>query len=178
MALKGPFVGLEGGGSGGLWLGDKTEYFNAARVNELRQALFLFAGGTFHRSLPIGGSRTRGLMYTGVIDAVDSVPFDIDNTGNYVGSSSGVLVPITVWVRVESSLIAVIPRLYNMTLSSVASTAGGVACTATADDYTGANQRQTLLLSLPSGVNTFKLQFVSTGATHQFWGQGWRSLYL
>ena len=178
MALKGPFVGLEGNGTGGLWIGDKTEYFTATRVNQLRQALYLFGAGTCHRSVPIGGSRTRGLRYLGAIDAVDAVLFEIDNTNNYVGSSTAVTIPITVWVRVEDAALAVTPRIYNVTTAAVATTSGATACTATAEDYSGSGQRQTLLLTLPTGVNTFKLQFVSTGAAYQFWGQGWRSLYL
>lgn len=178
MSLKGPFVGLEGQGTGGSWLGNLTEYFTGPLVNGLRQALYQFAAGTYHRSVPIGGSRTRGLRYLGVIDAVDAVLFEIDNTSNYVGGSSGVLVPITVWVRVESAAIAVTPRIYNVTTAGVATASGAVACTGTLEDYTGSGQRQTLLLTLPTGVNVFKLQFVATGAGFQFWGQGWRSLYL
>lgn len=177
MSLKGPFVGLEGRGTGGTWLGDKSEYFTAQRVNELRQALYLFAAGTFHRSVPIGGSRSKGLRYTGAIDAIDAVEFTIDNTSNGVSGSLGVIAAVAVLVRVENAALAVTPRLYNLTLGEVATVTGAAACTATAEDYSGTNQRQILLVTLPTGVHVYKLQFVSTGAAYQFWGQGWRGLY-
>ncbi len=178
MSLKGSFEGLEGLGPGGVWLGDLTEYFSATKVNQLRQALYLFAAGTFHRSVPIGGSRTRGLRYSGVIDALDAVEFEIDNTSNGVSDSDGVQIPITVLVRVENDTIAVTPRIYNVTTSAAATTTGGAPCFATDEDYGGTDQRQTLLLTLQAGVNVYKLQFTSTDSTYQFWGQGWRSLYI
>lgn len=178
MTLKGTFVGLEGLGSGGSWLGDNTEYFTGAKVNELRRALYLFANGAFYRTMPIGGSKTIGLRYSGAIDAVDAVEFSIDNTGNYVSGSTGVVIPISVLCRVEDPSIAVTPRIYNMTLAEVATTSGSAACVATDETYAGTAQRQTLLLTLPTGVNVFKLQFVATAADYQFWGQGWRSLYI
>ena len=178
MALKGTFDGLEGLGLGGMWLGDLTEYFSATKVNHLRQALYLFAAGTFYRSVPIGGSRSCGLRYSGVIDAVDAVEFEIDNTANGVSDSVGVQIPITVLARVEHISIAVTPRIYNVTLGAVATTTGGTACAATAEDYSGTDQRQTLLLTLQTGVNVYKLQFTATDSTYQFWGQGWRSLYI
>lgn len=178
MALKGKFEGLEGLGPGGAWIGDQTEYFSATIINQLRRALYLFAAGTFARSLPIGGSKTRGLRYAGTIDAVDAVEFEIDNTSNAVSSSAGLQVPITVLVRVENAAIAVTPRIYNVTQAAEATVTGAAPCTATAEDYSGTDQRQTLQLTLQTGVNVYKLQFTATDATYQFWGQGWRSLYI
>src|ERR1043166_3048753 len=124
MSLKGTFVGLEGLGPGGSWLGDNTEYFTGTRVNQLRRALYLFANGAFYRSVPIGGSRTVGIRYTGAIDAVDAVEFSIDNTGSYVSGSTGVVIPISVLCRVEDDSISVTPRIYNVTLSAVATVSG------------------------------------------------------
>lgn len=178
MALKGSFQGLEGLGTGGAWLGDLTERFSATRINELRQALYMSAAGTFHRSVPIGGSKTRGLIATGVIDAIDAVEFEIDNSSNAVSASSDITVPIVVHVRVEHTAVAVTPRIYNITQDAVAVTTGEAACNATAEDYSGTDQQQTLLLTLQTGVNVYKLQFTSSGSEYQFWGQGWRSLYL
>lgn len=178
MSLKGSFVGLEGLGPTGAWLGDLTERFGAPRLNELRSAVWMFGAGTFHRSVPIGGSKTRGLMAAGVIDAIDAIEFEVDNTSSFVMGSTGVLVPITVLVRVENAAVAVTPRIYNVTMAAEATTTGGAACNATAEDYSGTDQRQTLLLTLQTGVNTYKLQFTSTGSASQFWGQGWRSLYI
>lgn len=178
MALKGKFQGLEGLGTGGIWIGDLTERFSASRINELRQALYLFAAGTFHRSVPIGGSKSRGLMFSGTIDALDAVEFEVDNTSNGVSASDGLVVPVTVHLRVENAALAVTPRIYNVTQAAVATTTGGAACAATAEDYSGTDQRQTLLLTLQTGVNVYKLQFTATSASYQFWGQGWRSLYI
>jgi hypothetical protein len=178
MSLKGKFEGLEGRGTGGTWIGDLTEYFSATIVNQLRRALYLFAAGTFHRSVPIGGSKTRGLRFAGTIDAIDAVEFEIDNTSNAVSSSDGLHVPITVLVRVENASIAVTPRIYNVTQAAEATVTGAAACVAIADDYSGADQRQTLLLTLQTGLNVYKLQFTATDSTYQFWGQGWRSLYI
>lgn len=178
MSLKGKFEGLEGLGTGGIWVGDQTEYFSATIVNQLRRALYLFAAGSFYRSVPIGGSKTRGLRYAGVIDAIDAVEFEIDNSSNAVSTSDGVTVPITVLVRVESASIAVTPRIYNITQAASATVSGAAACNATAEDYSGTDQRQTLLLTLQTGINRYKLQFTATDSTYQFWGQGWRSLYI
>lgn len=178
MGLKGTFDGLEGNGAGGVWIGDRTEYFSMVRVNAIRQAIYMSAAGTFHRSVPIGGSKSRGLLYAGTIDALDAVEFEIDNTSAAVSGSDGLVVPITVHVRVENAAIAVTPQIYNLTQSAVADTDGGEPCVETAEDYSGDTQRQTLLLTLQTGVNVYKLQFLSTGSSYQFWGQGWRSLYL
>lgn len=177
MAITGAFVDLRGNGSGGAWIGDLSERFSASRLNEVRAALNLCGGGTFHRSMPIGGSQTRGQIVSGVIDALDAVEFEIDNTSNFV-SASDILVPITVKVRVENVSLAVTPRIYNVTQAAEATTTGGAACNATAEDYSGTNQRQTLFLTLQTGVNVYKLQFTATGAAYQFWGHGWRSLYI
>lgn len=177
MAITGAFVDLQGNGTGGLWVGDKTERFGAARFNDLRAALNLSGSGVFQRSVPIGGSSTVGLRYAGVIDAVDAVDFTIDNTSSFV-SASDIVVPIIVKVRVEDATIAVTPRIYNVTLDAEATTTGGAPCVATDEDYNGTDQQQTLLLALQTGVNVYRLQFTATDSTFQFWGQGWRSLYI
>lgn len=178
MSLKGAFVGLEGLGATGAWIGDLTERFGAPRLNELRSALYMSASGAFHRSVPIGGSKTQGQIALGVVDAIDAVEFEVDNSSSFVAASTGLLVPITVLVRTENAAVAVTPRIYNITMGAEATSVGGAACNATAEDYSGTDQRQTLLLTLQTGVNSYKLQFTSTGPSYQFWGIGWRSLYV
>lgn len=178
MALKGTFNGFEGLGAAGAWNGSGLEYFTSAKANDVRQALYMASNGAFGRSIPIGGSRTIGQRVLGVIDALDAIEFTVDNSSSYVSGSSGLTVPIGVLVRVENAALSVTPRIYNKTTSAVATTSGGAACAATAEDYSGTDQRQTLLLTLQAGVNVYKLQFTASTRSYQFWGQGWRSLYI
>lgn len=178
MGLKGTFNGFEGLGAAGAWNGAGGEFFQSTEANNLRQALYMAANGPFCRSVPIGGSKTTGLRALGVIDAVDAIEFTVDNTTSYVSGSSGLTVPINVLVRVENAALSVTPRIYNLTTAAAATTSGSAACAATADDYSGTNQRQTLLLTLQSGVNVYKLQFTASSLSYQFWGIGWRSLYI
>lgn len=178
MSLSGNFSPVNGLGGSGQWLGDLTESVGAETLNKIRHALNMAAAGVFARAIPIGGSKSRGLMAGAVIDAIDAVDFEIDNTSSYVSGSGSLTVPITVHVRVESASLSVTPSIYNVTTAANATVSGAAACTATNEDYSGTNQKQTLLLSLATGVNVYRLRFTPTSASYQFWGMGWRGLYV
>lgn len=178
MALKGVFDDLAGAAGDGSWLGDRTEYFGATGLNKIRKGLWQGASGNFARTVPVGGSLSRGLIGSAVVDVIDAVDFQIDNTSSYLSGSTGVTVNIVVWVRVENASISVTPQIYNVTTASVASTTGGAACSATATDFSGTDSKQTLVLTPAAGVNLYRLRATPSAATFQFWAMGWRSLYI
>lgn len=153
------------------------DYFKlTADAIPLQYDLELSALGQFCRNRQIGGSKTRGILAATVQDAIDAVDFTIDNTSTQYSGATSVVKQVIVWCRVDDATISVTPKIRNITDSSDAVV--GTACSAIAADFSGTNSKQTLALTLASGVKTYRLMLTPSAATFQVFGQAWLDLYV
>lgn len=102
--------------------------------------------------MPLGGSRSVGLpLAVGAQNAIDY--YDIELDGDEL---DGWIVRARVEVRTSDPLVGVTPRIWNMTADDIA--AGGAESFADNLDYAGILQKQTLILNILPGLNTYRLQ--------------------
>jgi hypothetical protein len=117
--------------------------------------------GVFARNVNGGGSETVGLdvgVGTGFVRAIEQIEIEIDNTGNQVSAAANLVCQVRVCVRVANAAISVTPRVYNVTDASVPTGGTGVACSATAADFSGTNQQQTISFTLAAGKKKYIVQ--------------------
>lgn len=175
---------IAGSGAGGAFTaGDLFKL--TAHVQPLKDDIDLFLLGVLGRNLFAGGSDSLGIPgeSPGDVNLESWLPISIDNTANQLSSFSdtngGVLVcQMRFMVRVSNAGITVTPKvMYGTTisgLSSVATISGAAACLATASDYTGTDQYQTIAITLPSGANLLKPMLTIGGTPasgYQVWGK-------
>jgi hypothetical protein len=152
--------------------------FNEVHANRIQSDLDLLVNGDVGRNRWVGGSDVIGVRSSAAVDIVNGVPFRIDNTSSQWSGSSGIIVNIVVYLRVADASVSVTPRIYNITAAGVASITGSAACAATARDWSGANQKQTLVLTSASGINDYIVQFTPTAATYPVFAKAWLHLYI
>lgn len=171
------------GASGAFAAGDLFKL--TAHVQPLKDDLDLFMLGVLARNMFAGGSDSLGIPAesSGDVNIENWLPISIDNTANQLSAFSdvngGVLVcQMRFMVRVSNAGITVTPKVkYGTTISGLSSTAtisGAAACLATANDYTGTDQYQTIAITLPSGANLLKPMLTVGGtpaAGYQVWGK-------
>ncbi len=164
-------VKLTGSGTANAYVtGDPFGYQSAEK---LRSDLNLLMLGIISRNQYGGGDDVTGILASVATDVIGQGDgFEIDNTSNQLSGSSGVVIQVRVRLRVENAAISVTPRIYNVTDSSVATTSGAAACSATATDFSGSNQQQTLALTAVSGKKKYKVQITPSAATYQAWASG------
>lgn len=154
------------------------QVFGYQDANEIRANLITLASRRAGRFL--GGSRTipndpvlnpftglwqsksAGLGPTNVVDWMD---IEIDGT-----NQAGITYQARVQCRTDRATVSITPRILNVTDSTVAGT--GSACTATALDYSGTNQKQMIALTIASGVKTYRLQFSLNNVSGSTWMMG------
>ncbi len=154
------------------------QVFGYQTANKLQQNLIVLASRRTGRHL--GGSRTipndpsyplfggapvsksAGLGPTDVVSYVD---VEIDGT-----NQTGITYQARVQVRTQWGYISITPRVYNVTDGVAAGT--GVACSAGASDYSGTNQKQTIALTIASGIKTYRLQFSLNNVSGSTWCLG------
>lgn len=165
------FIPLVGSGVSDSFLaGDPFDYVMA---NELREDLNLLALGVFCRNWYGGGDDNVGIIASVATDVLNQGDgFELDNTANQLYGSAGIVIQVRVRLRVFNAAVSVTPRIYNVTDSSVATISGAAACSATATDFSGANQQQILTLTPVSGKKKYKVQITPSAATHQAWASG------
>lgn len=107
----------------------------------------------------LGGSRAASLpLAVGTYDLINAEPaFTIPT----LSPSSLGTARIVADCRSMDPSVNITPRLINVSSLAVAGT--GVPCTASADDYSGANQHQLVLVTVVSG-QTYKAQAVVAGS--------------
>lgn len=116
---------------------------------------------------PLGGSRqTTVALVASAQDAVDYIDIELDGT-----NLAGFTVQARVEVRTLAAGTSVTPKIRNLTDSTDAGT--GVACTATAADYSGSNQKQTFTVTLAAGVKKYRLMLTPSNATNGVLGIGY-----
>ena len=180
-----------GGGAGGnIQIGDPIEmdtFLQPAKDN-----FDLLALGTYGSNLLAGGDLVTGLdaSASGDVDLLNWTPFVINNTSAQFSTFSDAngatfVVQIRYLLRVSNAAITVTPKVrYGANITSIttaATVSGTAACSATNTDFSGANQYQTVTVTLPSGVNLFKPQ-VTIGGTpatgYQVWARAWWDIYV
>lgn len=164
MSTYNPPIGSGAGGSYNV--GDK---FGAQSAEKIRQSFDALVG---RRAVyPLGGSRNVALQHNAVIEAYDYLDIEIDGTDlqNFTAQAR-------VEVRVENAGLSVTPSIRNVTDSADVGT--GLACVATAADYSGTNQKQTITVTLASGVKKYRLRFTPTNNTYYFVGIGYIEVFL
>jgi len=153
------------------------QVFGYQSANKFRENLIILAARRPGRHL--GGSRfypnnlaisLRGQVRAksctlGPSDCFDYVDVEIDGT-----DQAGITYQAAVQVRVADPLQSITPKIRNVTAGSDAGV--GVACTATAPDYSGANQQQTIALNLVTGLNKYRLQFTQGSVSYDTWMTG------
>lgn len=175
---------IAGSGSGGAFAaGDLFKL--TPHVQPIKDDLDLLMLGVMGRNMFCGGSDTLGIPAesTGDVNLEGWVPISVDNTSNQLSSftdanGATLVVRMRYLVRVSNVGITVTPKIvYGTTiagLSSVVTISGQAACFATSDLYTGTNQYQTVLITLPSGANLLKAVLTIGGtpaAGYQVWGK-------
>lgn len=161
------YVPITGTGAGSSFqLNDRWGFQTAEKV---RQNFLALVGA--RAVYPLGGSRNSALQHNAVIDAFDYLDIELDST-----NLGGLTVRARVEVRVENSGLSVTPQIYNFTDSSVAGT--GSACTATTADYSGSNQKQTIMVTLAAGVKKYRLRLTPTNNTYRLWAIGYLEIFL
>lgn len=161
------YTDLTGGGPSSAYVaGDKFGYQTAELIRQNFRAL-----SRARHVYPLGGSRHQALQHNAVIEAYDYLDIEIDNT-----ELAGLTVTARVDVRVENAGLSVTPSIRNVTDGSDAGT--GLACAATATDYSGTNQQQEFAVTLASGIKTYRLRLTPTNNTYQFWAIGRLDLFF
>lgn len=134
-------------------------------ANKLKNNIVSLASTRVGRSL--GGSRTAPNFavvdpntfrlrskYPGLgpHDAESYLDVEIDQT-----LMSGLTVRARVEVRTNNPGVSITPKIRNVTDATDAGT--GAACTATAADFSGTNQKQTITITLASGIKKYRLMY-------------------
>ena len=134
----------------------------------------LWLGGVIGSDKFAGGSMDLDLdaSVAGTYDLSPWLPMRVDNRGNQISSfvdtnGATLVVQFRFFVWASTTTITVTPAVYDITAAGAASISGQVACTAGADDYSGANQQQTVALSLPNAQDYFKCQITIGGTPAQ-----------
>jgi hypothetical protein len=148
------------------------QIFGYQSANKIRQNLVAlsarragrFLGGS--RIFPnlmadtlVGGLKSKVIGGLGPFDVFGYIDVEIDGT-----EQTGQTFQAFVEVRTNNPAVSITPKIRNVTDSSDAGV--GAACTATAVDYSGTNQKQTIALTIPTGVKKYRLQF-TLGANAQ-----------
>jgi hypothetical protein len=112
-------------------------------------------------TIELGGSRSNALnLVASPQDAYDYIDKEID-----CASVVGLTKRLRVECRTFNAATSVTPTLVNAATGAVLGT--GAACAATAADYSGSNQVQTVTVTLPSsGVIKVRLRGTPSNTTH------------
>jgi hypothetical protein len=116
-------------------------------------------------SYPLFGAPRGKPSGLGPSDAYDYVDIEIDGT-----NQGGLTYQARVEVRVADPGVSITPKIRNLTDGTDAGT--GVACSATALDYSGTNQKQTIAITLASGIKKYRLQYTVSNVSFQTWMVG------
>lgn len=132
----------------------------------------LIALGLRRATYHLGGSRTVSLpLVASAQDAHDWIDVEID--GTELGAFTAQL---RVECRTTNAGTSVTPKLRNVTDSTDAGT--GAACTATNTDYSGANQKQTITVTIAAGVKKYRLQGTPSNTTNATFVIGYLELFV
>jgi hypothetical protein len=132
-------------------------------ANNIKNNIVAVASARLRSSL--GGSREIGILAAVASDAVNYVDVELDGS-----QLAGFTIRARVQVRTLNATTTVTPKVRNITDGSDAGV--GVACSATNADYSGSNQKQTIALTIPAAVKTYRLQLTPSDALNAVFGEG------
>lgn len=141
------------------------QVFGYQTANKMREnsLAIISARLTYH----LGGSRSLGIPRAAVATNVpDWIDIEIDGT-----NGAGLTNQLRVEVRSGDGVVSVTPKLRNVTDASDAGT--GVAATGNATDYSGSNQKQTISVTLASGVKKYRLMGTPSANTQDTFAVGY-----
>lgn len=150
------------------------QIFGYQSANKFRENLIVLASRRSGRSL--GGSRTMpqdpafdpdiGFLgkhvSLGPNDALDFIDIEIDGT-----NQGGITYQARVEVRIAGNAagMTITPKIRNVTDGVDAGV--GTACSASAGDFSGTNQKQTIALTIATGVKKYRLQYTLSSISCQ-----------
>lgn len=120
---------------------------------------------------PLGGSRSVSLALSVSAENAEGW-IDVEIDGTNLGAFTANL---RVECRTTNAATSITPKLRNMTDSTDAGL--GVACTATNADYSGANQKQTIPVTIASGIKKYRLQGTPGNATNPTFVIGYLEIF-
>ncbi len=186
---------LHGSGSGGAWVdGDKFKL--TPHYVPLRDTLDLLLGAVLQRNVFMGGDEVTGIVAeaTGDVSLLHWLPILVDNTSSQLsgftdsppsGSAASFVAQVRFMVRVSNGGISVTPKVFYGSsmgsITSVATISGAAACSATASDYSGTNQIQTVAVTLPAGAKYLRAALTVGGTPasgYQVWGRALADVYV
>lgn len=127
-------------------------------ANKQRENLIALVCCRFTHQL--GGSRSQALPQVASAQDADSY-IDIELDGTNLG---GITKQARIECRTFNAATSVTPKVRNVTDATDAGV--GAACSATNADYSGANQKQTIALTIAAGVKKYRLQGTPSNVTH------------
>lgn len=153
------------------------QLFGYQTANKLRENHLVIVSGRLGRFL--GGSRElpNNVCFppgqqprsknpgVGPFDALNYVDVEIDGT-----NQGGLTIQARVEVRTDRSGCTITPKVRNITTGADAGV--GLACAASDPAYGGTNQRQTIALTIVTGINKYRLQYTLSTPNGTTWCTG------
>lgn len=176
---------LTGTGTGGQFAEDDA--FTLVDGQVLKDQVDLLIAGAVQRNVLVAGDDVTGLDASASGDVLllhSYPPIEIPNESGqlsgFTDANGAVFAArFRFALRVSNGAISITPKLkYGTTISGITNVAmisGDAACSATADDYTGTDQIQDVLVTLPSGLKLWKA-FVTVGGMPAAGYQAWASV--
>lgn len=144
--------------------------FGYQGANKHRENLITL--GSRRATYDLGGSRSVSLpLVASAQNAENWIDIEIDGT-----NLGGFTANLRVECRTANAGTSVTPKLRNVTDSTDAGI--GAACSATAADYSGANQKQTIAVTLASGVKKYRLQGTPSNTTNATFVIGYLEIFV
>lgn len=164
-----------------------ADVLKTVHLDPIKNDLDLWMTGAIQRNVLVAGDDQNGLDASASGDlllARSYPPIEIDNTASQLsgftdGAGAVFAARFRFALRVSNAAISITPKLkYGTTIggiTNVATISGEAACSATADDYTGTDQIQDVLVTLPSGLKLWKA-LITVGGTPAAGYQAWASV--
>ena len=155
----------------------------AGFYNKVRESLNFLARGHVALNQQLGGSMLFAVRAeaTGDIILPDWRPLLLTNVSSRFSGSTDKVAQVRFLCRVSNAGINVTPKIYNLTDAADATVSGTAACSATNEDYSGSNQRQTITLTVPAGTKEFQPRLTIAGtpaAGYLVWGVAIADTYI
>lgn len=149
----------------------------------LTDTINLIMLGVLGRNIFAGGSQDFWLdaSSAGDFDLPSWLPIEVDNLNSQISGSTNIVVQFRYFLRVSSASISATPKIFDITANAAATISGAAACSATAEDFSGANQQQTISLTLPAAKHVYKTRVTVAGAPTagmRVWGLAMYDCYV
>ena len=148
-----------------------NKLFGYQTANKMRENSIALAS---RRAIyPLGGSRVDALPRAAAASPVHNY-IDIELDGTLL---SGFTVRARVECRTTNAGTTVTPSVYNVTDAGSAGATGAAACAATNEDYSGTDQKQTLVFTPAVGVKKYRLLGTPSNADNDVFVIGYFEIF-